>query len=175
MILFTSADKPMFKASKGTVQHQLTLNLYSRELDDLYKSNEQLISKTLNEPRDSYDDLERSVKDIISTSSDIDVEGLAIYSDLVWGNATVKNTESDMQKIQKMYDLHAADMPLCARPAQEPSDEFTVLLTGSTGSLGSYVHRSLLNEPRVSKIYCLNCGLGSLSLLRTAQTAEGFP
>jgi hypothetical protein len=33
---------------------------------------------------------------------------------------------------------------------------YTVILTGSTGSLGSYLLESLLQQQRVSKVYCLN-------------------
>lgn len=36
------------------------------------------------------------------------------------------------------------------------ADSVTVILTGSTGSLGSYLLDSLLNQWNVRKIYCLN-------------------
>ncbi|KAH7403880.1 hypothetical protein BKA64DRAFT_462232 [Cadophora sp. MPI-SDFR-AT-0126] len=36
------------------------------------------------------------------------------------------------------------------------SDKLTVLLTGSTGSLGSYLLHTLLSSPKVAKVYCLN-------------------
>ena len=32
----------------------------------------------------------------------------------------------------------------------------TVVLTGSTGSLGSYLLNNLISSPKVSKVYCLN-------------------
>lgn len=40
----------------------------------------------------------------------------------------------------------------------------TVLLTGSTGSIGSYVLRTLLEDPHVQHIYCLNRSLDSKDL-----------
>ncbi|OTA69204.1 acetyl-CoA synthetase-like protein, partial [Hypoxylon sp. EC38] len=38
MIVFTSADKPMLRAGKGTVQRQMTVDLYAPELDALYQA-----------------------------------------------------------------------------------------------------------------------------------------
>ncbi|KAJ3529470.1 hypothetical protein NM208_g9741 [Fusarium decemcellulare] len=40
MVLFTTPDKPMSRAAKGTVQRKLTVDSYKSELDDLYKANE---------------------------------------------------------------------------------------------------------------------------------------
>ncbi|KAI5461942.1 hypothetical protein BGZ63DRAFT_354238 [Mariannaea sp. PMI_226] len=38
MVAFTSREKPMLRAGKGTVQRKLTVDLYSKELDMLYKT-----------------------------------------------------------------------------------------------------------------------------------------
>jgi thioester reductase-like protein len=43
-ILFTSSDKPMLRAGKGTVQRAGTLMLYAQELDELYDRAEELVS-----------------------------------------------------------------------------------------------------------------------------------
>ncbi|TVY13347.1 Non-canonical non-ribosomal peptide synthetase FUB8 [Lachnellula arida] len=41
--------------------------------------------------------------------------------------------------------------------SQAPSDEqLTVVLTGSTGSLGYYLLETMLRDPKVKKVYCLN-------------------
>ncbi|KAF4981578.1 hypothetical protein FZEAL_2644 [Fusarium zealandicum] len=40
MVIFTSSDKPMSRAGKGTVQRKLTLDAYSSELEALYKAAE---------------------------------------------------------------------------------------------------------------------------------------
>lgn len=42
MILFTSPDKPMPRAGKGTVQRQATLDLYAAEIEALYEINKTL-------------------------------------------------------------------------------------------------------------------------------------
>lgn len=43
-----------------------------------------------------------------------------------------------------------------ARKRQAPTDHMTVVLTGSTGSLGSYLLDALYHSKRVSHIICLN-------------------
>ncbi|UPK94825.1 hypothetical protein LCI18_005760 [Fusarium solani-melongenae] len=42
MIIFASADKPMLRAGKGTVQRKLTVDEYSSEIEALYKATESL-------------------------------------------------------------------------------------------------------------------------------------
>jgi FlaA1/EpsC-like NDP-sugar epimerase len=58
--------------------------------------------------------------------------------------------------IQNMIERYSHDMPdvktsVAPRPAHE-----TVLLTGSTGSLGSELLAMLLGNDRVQKVYALN-------------------
>lgn len=45
MIVFTSAEKPMSRAGKGTVRRKMTVKLYEEELDRLYEAKEQKVAK----------------------------------------------------------------------------------------------------------------------------------
>jgi hypothetical protein len=38
MVIFTTIEKPMLRAGKGTVQRKLTMDAYSSEIDALYKA-----------------------------------------------------------------------------------------------------------------------------------------
>lgn len=73
MILFTSADRPMPRAGKGTVQRQATVDLYKADLDNLYAS-----SKT-ELPAEGTNTLDPSdaVKAIISNDTDINLGEVA--------------------------------------------------------------------------------------------------
>ncbi|KAK7745196.1 putative NRPS-like protein biosynthetic cluster [Diatrype stigma] len=230
MIIFTSADKPMLRAGKGTVQRRATLDLYAAELDALYKAAEELAGGPADRAADggvtnSHDGVEDAVKSIISTSTDIDIQALptdanlfelgmdslqvtliarelnrvlsargrpqvveartvysnpslealmAVMLDLVEGRS-IKKTEGSEQKMRKLYDLHTADMPISARKAQpKPLDKFVVLLTGSTGSLGSYILDSLINDPRVYLVYCLTRGFGGSERQQKSQAERGL-
>lgn len=65
---------------------------------------------------------------------------------------------SQSQLIEQLVTQFTADLPphpshtsVPPRPARH-----TVILTGSTGSLGSYILQTLLPSPSIEKIYCLN-------------------
>ncbi|KAJ5406907.1 hypothetical protein N7465_008191 [Penicillium sp. CMV-2018d] len=61
------------------------------------------------------------------------------------------------EKIQSLVDKYTSDLP--ARkvyPQNGLPSPSTVILTGSTGSLGTYLLHSLLGSDSVTKVYCLN-------------------
>ncbi|KAJ3578218.1 hypothetical protein NPX13_g2342 [Xylaria arbuscula] len=226
MILFTSPDKPMLKTSKGTVQRQSTLELYKKELDELYESNDNHVWSPLEGYDGNTDDLERRIREVIkSVSTDINVDTLTLDSDLfesglnslqvtvisraltawlsslgpartvqprmIYSSPTLSglltmvvdltqdrdskpNVGNGIEKIQEMYDSYIKELPLRESQPQDCPDDITVLLTGSTGSLGSYILDSLLRNPRISKIYCLTRGKDGLKRLQAAQSAKGL-
>lgn len=66
--------------------------------------------------------------------------------------------EEQAETMRGLLDKYTANLP---RPSDKqshllPKDGNTVILTGSTGSLGSYILESLLHQANVKKIYCLN-------------------
>ncbi|RYP15960.1 hypothetical protein DL765_005400 [Monosporascus sp. GIB2] len=225
MITFTTVGKPMLRAGKGTVQRQMTVELYAAELDALYNENELLVNGSADGVIQGHGSVQNLVKHVIATSTDIDVSGLApdadlfergldslqvtliarnlnqflqahgglltleprsvysnptmaaltaVVSDLVEGKTREQSTESDEQKMQTLYDVHAANMPVSARRAEMPANGLVILLTGSTGSLGSYILDSLLKDPRVSRVYCLNRGPRSLERQKRSQATKGL-
>jgi FlaA1/EpsC-like NDP-sugar epimerase len=58
--------------------------------------------------------------------------------------------------IKKMIDSYSRDMPTINAENKIKPDGEVVLLTGSTGGLGSYLLASLIADERVKKIYALN-------------------
>ncbi|OCL12111.1 acetyl-CoA synthetase-like protein [Glonium stellatum] len=68
-------------------------------------------------------------------------------------SATI-SAEQEMAEIVKKY---TDDLPEASEnPLPAPQDKHTVILTGSTGSLGNYILEVLISNPRISHIYCLN-------------------
>ncbi|RYP00943.1 hypothetical protein DL764_006344 [Monosporascus ibericus] len=225
MVTFTSVDKPMLRAGKGTVQRQPTVDLYAAELEALYKGNELSVDGSADGGLQVHCSIEETVKHIIATSTDIDVNGLApdadlfeqgldslqvtliarklkqflqghsgsqalgsrdvysnptivalttVVSELIEGKTREQGTEYDKQKMQTLYNLHAANMPISARKAEKPAGGLVILLTGSTGSLGSYTLDSLLKDTRTSRVYCLNRGPRSLERQKKSQATKGL-
>ncbi|KAL7914274.1 NRPS-like enzyme [Trichoderma velutinum] len=66
------------------------------------------------------------------------------------------------QQIKEMQDMvakYTQELPKRNESQANPNDtDQTVILTGSTGSLGSYILDQLISSPRVSKVYALNRG-----------------
>ncbi|KAJ5961009.1 uncharacterized protein N7479_008159 [Penicillium vulpinum] len=61
------------------------------------------------------------------------------------------------EKIQSLVEKYTSDLP--AREVYPPNglhSPSTVILTGSTGSLGTYLLHSLLSSDSITKVYCLN-------------------
>lgn len=61
-------------------------------------------------------------------------------------------------KIERLFLKYTWDLPTTCRPPRSLSadESMDIILTGSTGSIGSYMLESLLANPRVAHIYCLN-------------------
>ncbi|GJE93359.1 acetyl-CoA synthetase-like protein, partial [Phanerochaete sordida] len=80
----------------------------------------------------------------------------AALSQLVFGGEDSAR-RSAVQDITHMLDTYARDLPLVSR-AHTPttSTGAVVLITGSTGNVGSHMLATLLQEPRVARVYTLN-------------------
>ena len=59
-----------------------------------------------------------------------------------------------------MLASYAAHLPTPLAPASPAEGPAVVLLTGSTGNVGSHVLAALLAEPRVARVYALNRSAG---------------
>jgi len=97
----------------------------------------------------------------------------AITAQTIYGNPTVEQlagviygiVEGKVQasvprdeKIRRLVEKYTVGLPEAHGdlPRNLPSSPSIVLLTGSTGSLGTYLLHDLLNKPSISKVYCLN-------------------
>ena len=58
------------------------------------------------------------------------------------------------QVTEKIFDLRKVQVNVTR--SQVGNQQKVVILTGSTGSIGSYILRALLDRPDISRIYCLN-------------------
>lgn len=67
-----------------------------------------------------------------------------------------QNGTSRAAKIDGLVKKYTIDLPERTPDVPDKNERHAVILTGSTGSLGNYLLNSLLNDSRVSKVYCLN-------------------
>lgn len=227
MVLFTTPDRPMPRAGKGTVQRQAAVHLYKADLDNLYASSKTGLPaeggiKTIGETVGASD----AARAIISNATDINLDEvgpdanlfdfgldslqvtniakninkylvslgkppsmsprlvyaqptLAAIADAVAalrkGNTpTGTSGKTAVEKMLNLYESHSSNLPITVRPSQEQGEERTVLLTGSTGSLGSYILDSLVRNSNVTQVFCLNRGPASHERLQKVQAAKGL-
>ncbi|KAJ5435765.1 Male sterility NAD-binding [Penicillium cf. griseofulvum] len=101
-----------------------------------------------------------------------DVKAGPINAQTIYGNPTVDQLsqvvmaildgkiQADIprgEKIQRLVEKYTSDLPareVCSQNELYPP--LTVILTGSTGSLGTYLLHSLLSSDFITKVYCLN-------------------
>ncbi|KAF2836219.1 putative NRPS-like enzyme [Patellaria atrata CBS 101060] len=78
----------------------------------------------------------------------------------------------DMESILQIY---GKDLPRSTQQSSpSPTNNMTVALTGSTGSLGSYILDTLYEDPRVSRIICLNRNPNATERHRDISLKRGF-
>ncbi|GLB20862.1 putative NRPS-like protein biosynthetic cluster [Aspergillus tubingensis] len=197
-ILFTTPEKPMLRAGKGTVQRAGTLAMYAAELDALYADAEKLAQHDAGETPGPG-----AVDDVVKVAAFIRASLLAITG---WSAERLSDTESwftlgmdslqaiTMTRVLKQEVTQAVQqldeqgkqstevqqqgllqergklLELFTSQIEQPSlaaihtanttspAKHTVILTGSTGQLGTYILDALLRDPSVAHVHCLNRG-----------------
>ena len=243
LIMFTSQDKPFYRAGKGTVQRQATVNAYRSELDKLYDdfkrlTNPQtLIDVTAVNPCKHSEgaplretrvarlrSLLRSVTGWSNINPDADFFSLGMDSlhvinlvhainvvagasgailafvtaKTIYSNPTLNSlsgactiasqplelqvsgmqstTATDMSNMDALLSKYSWDLPISGRPPAvlHSDDRMEVMLTGSTGSLGSYLLDTLLKNPKIAHVHCLNRSENSEERQRLSNTSRGL-
>ncbi|KAI0079020.1 acetyl-CoA synthetase-like protein, partial [Panus rudis PR-1116 ss-1] len=160
MILITDPAKPLPRAAKGTVMRKLTLQSYEQEI-------EAFLSATF---------LRNRIIGALKSSRDVAAQEAArhVPQDFIFVNPTIQKlaaaltrllspsdeysgTSEEVSHIQEMISKYSSQLPSLVIASDKTSSTDTViLLTGSTGSLGSEILASLLSDKRISTVYTLN-------------------
>ncbi|KZP33250.1 putative nonribosomal peptide synthetase [Athelia psychrophila] len=89
-------------------------------------------------------------------------------ADLVRGD--INGTESATSAVEDMIEKYSTALAPIRRSAEVAPEDAVVLLTGSTGGLGSFLLEALLKDTRVRKIYAYNRPSSSFITVRDRQT-----
>ena len=210
-VLFTTPEKPMLRASKGTVQRMSTVKLYEPELNRIYEASQSGPAQPSSVPvsLSSEKSLRGTLRSIVAAQLDSDgftddddlfafgLDSLKVANLVRHINASLTKAGSDkfriqprsiythptinqiisaviagkdkshdagaagaeqtrQQRMQSVFEHYSKDLPMSARwpTALHPSAPKSVILTGSTGSIGSYLFDALLSDPSIAHIYC---------------------
>ncbi|KAL7917709.1 hypothetical protein ACQKWADRAFT_325439 [Trichoderma austrokoningii] len=89
------------------------------------------------------------------------IKGLAkhLYSSVITGSTADDTEEKEIGALAKLISKYTRDLPPPNANQSNPLDEDqTVIVTGTTGSLGAYMLDLLIKNPRVAKILAFNRG-----------------
>jgi thioester reductase-like protein len=83
--------------------------------------------------------------------------------------------DNDRSKMQSLYDLHTKNLPCLSKELRQTPQQQVVILTGSTGYLGSYILDALRRDiPHLSRIICLDAGPNSRQTLQRSLALKGL-
>lgn len=86
------------------------------------------------------------------------------------------DSSGGVENMQKLLSQTLKDLPINTRHVSKgrSTDQICIVLTGSTGHIGSYIFNSLLSNPKVHKIYCLNRSGNAEERQRATQAAKAL-
>lgn len=93
-----------------------------------------------------------------------------IYDDLVSEETALSSADDLDRKLKNLIDKYTAGLPTFVGDFPKPPSKHTVILTGSTGFLGTYILDRLVRDPSVARVYCLNRSANAL--LRTKESFQ---
>ena len=207
-ILFTTPEKPMSRASKGTVQRKSTIASYSAEIDALYHDAddmkdrqipvefditdlEQSVSRVLRlatgiadiRPEDDFFSRGMDSLQVIQTArllrlglEDSGIRSASLAPSTIYTRPTIVKLSAAIaelardSRIAKKTDEKARVMRMAVmtdkcsaslQPEEARNDirrdiPRVIVLTGSTGALGSYLLEAFALCEDITHIYCLN-------------------
>lgn len=232
-ITFTTPDKPMILADKGTVKRTATTKAYDEEIEQLYANANDSSLPTITLDAEDLESLEKGLQELLvgtlgleSIASEQDIFAVGadslqvmnlvrqlrssfeaqhghgvvsphlITPKIVYANPTAaklantlhqmsghtaeasgKLEEQRLKKMEEMLDKYSQDLPKASTEGDnvgQGDEKLTIVLTGSTGSLGSYLLDALLSSDRVKKIICLNRGVNSEDKQKKMNASRGL-
>ncbi|GLA21562.1 putative NRPS-like protein biosynthetic cluster [Aspergillus niger] len=171
-IAVASQKKPFKKTAKGSTQRHHVYRDYAEDIAALYSAADS--EQTAEIPKDTalhsmIGVLQKAVKSRLP-----EADTTAISTQQIYAHSTIKELASFLvgmldgetnghadnmprkEKINTMVRKYTDGLPLQQIDLRPREGGHTVLLTGSTGSLGCYILDAILNDPATVKVYCMN-------------------
>lgn len=236
LVFFTTPEKPMARAGKGTIQRALTIAAYVDEIQTLYRDADKISEQVemqqieITDPKILTAGIKQQVQNITQWNDmtpDDDffqrgmdslqvlllsrnlraTTGCDVTPSLVYSNASAARLAyATMEIVANKQDQNSARSGDTAQAVNSTTDLFkkeldlllganhvekvgnqvngsatrktlggkVVAVTGTTGGLGAHILDTLLKDPRVSHVYCLNRSKDSESVQREKSVRSGL-
>ncbi|KAL3959271.1 hypothetical protein ACCO45_007433 [Purpureocillium lilacinum] len=184
LVVLSDPAMPFLRAAKGSVQRGPTVREYKDFVEELYLRMDEgvEIQDAIGLDLSSKEHLAQSIVEVIHArignervgpSTDLFAAGMdslqvislskILRSSLeAAGVAVDQNTSESSREIEALADMvlkYTTDLPAPNGNQADPLDQDqTVLITGTTGSLGAYMLDRLVSSPNVKKVIALNRG-----------------
>lgn len=105
------------------------------------------------------------------------VQDLAKATALLVEPTQEEHRRDAVEEMRSMIEKYTRDLPEPQHASLEPPKNIAVLLTGSTGSVGSNILATLLEDPHIHSVYTLNRSSSQtiVDRQRAAFTEQGLP
>ncbi|TGO33818.1 hypothetical protein BHYA_0225g00010 [Botrytis hyacinthi] len=161
-ILFTEPGRPILISAKGSIQRSPTLRECASEIEKLYVDADKMSAYSAGENEENEE-----LVDIRNIEAVHKVLRPAVLKVTKWdeakdeSNASTVNASNRRHKIETTLQQYIQLVDKISSNHEfgenlSPVNEHVVVLTGSTGSLGSYILRKLMQDKSVLHIYCLD-------------------
>ncbi|KAH8103378.1 hypothetical protein BXZ70DRAFT_1055180, partial [Cristinia sonorae] len=178
MIIVTHPDKPMGRAGKGTVLRKQVLQSYEAEINAFLSATflrNRILASLRSSPNPAANAAVSSFsQEFIFANPTLERLTQAIVN-LIQPSES-DTIDSDKDEIEEMIAKYSARLPAFTPRMATPSEgSLVVLLTGSTGGLGSHLLALLLEDNEVKKVYTLDRGMDVAARQRASFEERRIP
>ncbi|KAF7592004.1 hypothetical protein BBP40_000784 [Aspergillus hancockii] len=157
-VTLAKKNKPFELTPKGSVQRRQVAKVYESEIDALYATENGEYTGMLPQST-NFDDIKEYIRKKLYDYPTIGQLAEFIYR-LIRGKVNtgyaVDEETSRAGKIAALINKYTEDLPPRYPSELNRSTKHAIIMTGSTGSLGSYILSELVSDREFPKIYCLN-------------------
>ncbi|KAH9928993.1 hypothetical protein B0H21DRAFT_700203 [Amylocystis lapponica] len=170
MILISDPARPFERAAKATINRKKVIAQYDEDID-AFLSATFLRNHIMGILRASSDPAANAAASQVTTNFVYTYPTLAGLADAVARLVQPGSTAAEptpVEQINAMIAKYTARLPRAFTKIGRYDKDLVVVLTGSTGGLGSHLVADLLGDARVTRVYALNRGTGLAERQRRA-------
>ncbi|OTB17014.1 hypothetical protein K445DRAFT_311453 [Daldinia sp. EC12] len=162
-LILVASDRPFIRAGKGTIQRSATIVQYAADIDKLYADidvapGDEVDGAPLNVASGEITPIIRNAVSTVTGWQGIDDD--VSFFDRGMDSLQAPQLTRALRRALHRPGLGLSTTPVPESIASSTAEPIDVILTGSTGTLGTQMLWALLNRPGIGHIFCLNRSQG---------------